>query len=44
MRRACLNDAAVIFARSGPDAVYGDLDHVSANDTNKVIRHWGAGA
>jgi glycosyltransferase len=28
------------FARTGADAVYGDLDYVAANDTSRVIRHW----
>jgi glycosyltransferase len=28
------------FARTGADAVYGDLDYVAANDTSRIIRHW----
>lgn len=28
----------------GSDAVYGDLDYVSATDPNKVVRHWVSGA
>lgn len=31
------------FAESGADAVYGDLDYVSARDTSRVVRHWKSG-
>lgn len=31
------------FAQTGADAVYGDLDYVSAHDTDNVIRHWKSG-
>lgn len=34
---------AAAFADPAIDAVYGDLDYVSASDTTKVIRHWRAG-
>ena len=32
------------FARTGADAVYGDLDYVSAKDPDQIIRHWRSGA
>jgi glycosyltransferase involved in cell wall biosynthesis len=31
------------FAETGADAVYGDLDYVSAQNTDRVIRHWRSG-
>jgi glycosyltransferase len=31
------------FHETGADAVYGDLDYVSAQDPSNVIRHWKAG-
>lgn len=31
------------FAETGADAVYGNLDYVSAGDTARVIRHWKSG-
>jgi len=31
------------FARTGADAVYGDLDYVSAKDPDQIIRHWRSG-
>lgn len=31
------------FAETGADAVYGDLDYVSASDPTRVIRHWKSG-
>lgn len=31
------------FADTGADAVYGDLDYVSAADPARVIRHWTSG-
>ena len=34
---------AAAFADPAIDAVYGDLDYVSASDPTKVIRHWRAG-
>jgi len=34
---------ATMFADPAIDAVYGDLDYVSASDPAKVIRHWRAG-
>ena len=33
-----------VFAETGADAVYGDLNYVQANDLNKVVRRWRAGA
>jgi GT2 family glycosyltransferase len=38
-----LADVASAFADPAVDAVYGDLDYVSAKDTSKIIRHWRAG-
>jgi glycosyltransferase len=35
-----LETVADAFARTGADAVYGDLDYVAANDTSRIIRHW----
>ena len=34
---------AALFTDPAIDAVYGDLDYVSASDPAKVIRHWRAG-
>ena len=34
---------AALFDDPAVDAVYGDLDYVSASDTTKIIRHWRAG-
>lgn len=31
------------FEETGADAVYGDLDYVSASDPQRVVRHWRAG-
>lgn len=31
------------FVETGADAVYGDLDYVSASDPSRVIRHWKSG-
>lgn len=31
------------FRETGTDAVYGDLDYVSASDPSRVIRHWKSG-
>ena len=31
------------FAQTGADAVYGDLDYVSAKDPDQIIRHWRSG-
>lgn len=38
-----LENVARKFAETGADAVYGDLDYVSASDTTRVIRHWASG-
>lgn len=35
---------AQTFASSGADAVYGDLDYVSASDPGRIVRHWASGA
>lgn len=35
-----LETVADAFARTGADAVYGDLDYVAADDAARVIRHW----
>lgn len=41
--RNVLADVAQAFEDSGADAVYGDLEYVSADNTSRVIRHWNAG-
>lgn len=38
-----LRSVATCFEKSGADAVYGDLDYVSAEDPTRVIRHWVSG-
>lgn len=32
------------FSDTGAAAVYGDLDYVSASDTDRIVRHWKAGS
>lgn len=32
------------FAKTGADAIYGDLDYVTAGNTSRVVRHWKSGA
>lgn len=39
-----LSDVAHSFEDTGADAVYGDLDYVSASDPGKIIRSWKSGA
>lgn len=34
---------AAQFKETGADAVYGDLDYVSASDPSRIIRHWKSG-
>ncbi|WP_417762096.1 glycosyltransferase family 2 protein [Shewanella sp.] len=38
-----LDKVASAFADNATDAVYGDLDYVSKDDTSRVIRHWQSG-
>lgn len=38
-----LQKAAACFERTSANAVYGDLDYVSATNTEQIIRHWRAG-
>ena len=38
-----LSNVAQCFENPEVDAVYGDLDYVSASDTNRVIRRWTSG-
>lgn len=38
-----LAEVARRFDETGADAVYGDLDYVSAADPQRVVRHWRAG-
>lgn len=38
-----LTRVADAFSNPDIDGVYGDLDYVSATDTNRVIRHWKSG-
>jgi glycosyltransferase involved in cell wall biosynthesis len=39
-----LSRVSAAFAATGADAVYGDLQYVAADDPERVIRHWKAGA
>ena len=39
-----LDSVAKSFAQTGADAVYGDLDYVSARDPDKIVRHWQSGS
>ncbi len=38
-----LERVAAQFARTGADAIYGDLQYVSASDPSKIVRHWRSG-
>lgn len=38
-----ITDVVNKFKENNCDAVYGDLDYVSKDDINKVIRHWKSG-
>lgn len=38
-----LRDVARTFEKTGADAVYGDLDYVSASDPDRIVRHWASG-
>ena len=38
-----ISDVASIFGDPSVDIVYGDLDYVDKENTQKVIRHWSAG-
>ena len=38
-----LGDVAQRFDETGADAVYGDLDYVSASDPARIVRRWRAG-
>lgn len=38
-----LEKVASAFSDPTVDGVYGDLDYVSASNTNRIIRHWSAG-
>ncbi|MFB5743697.1 glycosyltransferase family 2 protein [Cedecea sp. S5-13] len=38
-----ITDVVKKFKENNCDAVYGDLDYVSKDDINKVIRHWKSG-
>lgn len=38
-----LDQVAAAFADPGIDGVYGDLDYVAAEDTDKVVRRWRSG-
>jgi glycosyltransferase involved in cell wall biosynthesis len=38
-----LERVAALFDRTGADAVYGDLDYVSATDPARIVRHWRSG-
>lgn len=38
-----LEKIADAFSRCGVDGVYGDLQYVASEDTNRVVRHWKSG-
>ncbi|HCZ01544.1 MAG: glycosyl transferase [Rhodobacterales bacterium RIFCSPHIGHO2_02_FULL_62_130] len=38
-----LQDVARCFEETGSDAVYGDLDYVSASDVTRIVRRWVSG-
>lgn len=38
-----LADVAKAFEATATDAVYGDLDYVAADGTNRIVRHWQSG-
>lgn len=38
-----LRDVAALFEATGADAVYGDLDYVSAVDPRRIVRRWRSG-
>jgi glycosyltransferase len=38
-----LNQVASVFSEESIDAVYGDLDYVSKENTSNIIRHWQSG-
>lgn len=38
-----LAKVAACFERTGVDAVYGDLDYVSARNAHHIVRHWRSG-
>lgn len=35
-----ISDIIDVFQRTNCDAIYGDLEYIDANDSNKTIRHW----
>lgn len=39
-----LSKVASVFATTGADCVYGDLNYVSATDLQQVVRNWRSGA
>lgn len=41
--RTVLERVMQAFENPDIDGVYGDLDYVSATDTNRIIRHWASG-
>jgi len=38
-----IEKASKLFMKTKADGIYGDLQYVSKEDTNKIIRHWKAG-
>ena len=38
-----IKDVVAVFRANNCDAVYGDLDYVSKENTDKVVRHWKSG-
>jgi glycosyltransferase len=38
-----IEKVAALFAKNNVDSIYGDLEYVYKNDTNKVLRYWKSG-
>ena len=38
-----IEKVATLFAKNNVDSIYGDLEYVYKNDTNKVLRYWKSG-
>ncbi len=41
--KTIIEKASKLFMKTKADGIYGDLQYVSKEDTNKIIRHWKAG-
>ncbi len=42
-KNTIIEDAAKLFTNKQTDSIYGDLQYVSKEDTNKIIRYWKSG-